>query len=36
MMRYEGMSIREATQEWVKGFNAIPTRMIAKLWNVDP
>ena len=34
-MRYEGLTMREAAQEWVKGFNAIPTSMIAKLWNAD-
>ena len=32
----KGLTLREAAQEWVKGFNAIPTPMIAKLWNVDP
>ena len=35
-MRYEGLTLREATQEWVKGFNAIPTGMIEKLWNAYP
>ncbi len=36
MVRYEGLTLREAAQEWVKGFNAIPTSMIAKLWQADP
>ena len=35
-MRYEGLSIREAAQEWVKSFNAIPTSMFVKLWKADP
>ena len=32
----KGMTRREAAQEWINGFNAIPTQMIAKLWNADP
>lgn len=32
----KGLTLREAAQEWVRGFNAIPTQMIAKLWNADP
>ena len=32
----ERMTLREAAEEWVKGFNAIPTSMIAKLWNAYP
>jgi len=27
---------RDAAQKWVNNFNAIPTQMIAKLWNADP
>ena len=30
------MTRREAAQEWVNGFNAIPKQMIVKLWNADP
>ncbi len=26
----------DAAREWVKEFNAVPTQMIAKLWNSDP
>ena len=29
----EGMTLREAAEEWVKSFNAIPSSMVAKLWN---
>ena len=36
MVRYEELTLREAAQECVKGFNAIPTSMIAKLWQADP
>ena len=36
MVRYEGLTLREAAQEWVKGFNAIPISIIAKLWQADP
>ena len=32
----KGLTLREATQEWVNSFNAIPTQMIAKLWNAEP
>lgn len=28
-----GTTIKEATEEWVRGMNAIPTRMIEKLWD---
>ena len=31
----KGLTLREATQEWVNSFNAIPTQMIAKLWNAE-
>ena len=27
---------RDAAQKWINNFNAIPTHMIAKLWNADP
>ena len=30
------MTRLEATQEWVRGFNEIPTSMIAKLMQVEP
>ena len=29
-------TIEEATREWVKGFNCIPTNMIADLWREYP
>ena len=32
----KGMTLRDAAQKWVNGFNAIPTQMIVKLWNSDP
>ena len=31
-----GMTRLEAAREWVKGFNAIPTRMIIKLMGIEP
>ena len=31
----KGMTQREAAEFWVNGFNAIPTRMIEKLWAAD-
>lgn len=31
----EGMTRKEATQEWVNGFNAVPSGMIKKLWQAD-
>ena len=34
-MLREGMTRREATEIWVNGFNAFPTRMIAKLMEAD-
>ena len=30
------MTKQEAVRDWVRGFNAIPTRMIAKLWELEP
>lgn len=35
-MRNDGMTRLEAAREWVNGFNAVSTSMIAKLWNADP
>lgn len=35
-MRREGMTIREAAEEWVREFNAIDQGMIAKLMEHDP
>lgn len=35
-MRREGMTIREAAQEWVREFNAIDQGMIQKLMEVSP
>lgn len=35
-MLRKGMTRRDAAHEWVKEFNAIPTQMIAKLWNAEP
>ena len=35
-MLREGMTRREAAQEWVNGFNAVLTLMIAKLMRADP
>lgn len=32
----KGVTQLEAAREWVKEFNAIPTQMIAKLWNAEP
>ena len=32
----EGTTRLEATREWVNGFNAVSTQMIAKLWTTDP
>ena len=31
----EGMTRKEAAQEWVREFNAISTDMIKKLWQID-
>ena len=31
----EGMTRKEAAQEWVNGFNAVPSGMIKKLWQAD-
>ena len=35
-MLRKGMTRKEAAQEWVNGFNAISTQMIAKLMQIDP
>ncbi len=35
-MRREGMTVREATGEWVREFNSIPQRMIAVLMEAGP
>ncbi len=35
-MRREGMTVREAAEEWVGEFNAIPQGMIAKLMRNNP
>ena len=35
-MTIKGLTLREAAQEWVRGFNAISTQIIAKLWNAEP
>lgn len=35
-MSRQGMTIKEATYEWVKEFNAIPHGMISKLMECDP
>ncbi|MBR2207787.1 MAG: hypothetical protein IJ859_03165 [Synergistaceae bacterium] len=35
-MKNCGIYKRDAAQEWVKGFNAVPTQMIYKLWKTDP
>lgn len=32
----KGTTRLEAAQEWINGFNAVPTLMIAKLWTADP
>ena len=34
-MRREGMTVREAAEEWVREFNAIPQSMIDKLMKLD-
>lgn len=34
-MLKEGMTVREAAEQWVSGFNAIPADMIEKLMEVD-
>lgn len=35
-MRREGMTVREAAEEWVREFNAIPQGMIEKLMRLEP
>lgn len=30
------MTKEEAVGNWVRGFNAVPTRMIGKLWELEP
>ena len=30
------MTKEEAVRDWVRGFNAVPTRMIVKLWELEP
>ena len=30
------MTKEEAVRDWVRGFNAVPTRMITKLWESEP
>ena len=30
------MTKEEAVRDWVRGFNAVPTRMITKLWELEP
>ncbi len=35
-MIHKGMTRLEAAQMWVKEFNAVPTRMIAKLMTAEP
>ena len=32
----EGLTIREAAQEWVNGFNAIPYALVEKLIKINP
>ena len=34
-MRREGMTVREAAEEWVREFNAIPQSMIDKLMKLE-
>lgn len=34
-MRRKGMTVREAAEEWVREFNAIPQGMIGRLMQVD-
>ena len=35
-MIQKGLTRIEAAREWVTEFKAVPTQMIAKLWNADP
>ena len=35
-MLRKGMTCKEAAQEWVNSFNAVPTPMIEKLRRIDP
>lgn len=35
-MKTRGLTLREATEEWVRGFNAIPTQMVSKLRQAEP
>ena len=35
-MLRKGMTIREAAEEWVREFNAIPQDMIEKLRGLEP
>lgn len=35
-MLRKGMTIREAAEEWVREFNAIPQDMIDKLRRMEP
>ena len=30
------MTKQEAVRDWVRGLNAVPTRMIAQLWESEP